>query len=65
MGTAVGPTGCPNLSISTNALDPAYIRGNVRDGRGLMTPFDAETITDAQLNDLVAYVLSINVNLKK
>ncbi|MEI7557081.1 c-type cytochrome, partial [Candidatus Chlorohelix sp.] len=63
MGTAVGPTGCPNLSTSTNALDPAYIRGNVRNGRNLMTPFDTDTITDTDLNNLVAFVLSINVNL--
>jgi mono/diheme cytochrome c family protein len=64
MGTAVGPTGCPNLSISTNALDPAYIRGNVRNGRGLMPVFDTDTIDDPTLNNLVAFVLSINVNLK-
>ncbi|NWJ48942.1 MAG: cytochrome c [Chloroflexi bacterium] len=64
MGTTVGPTGCPNLSTSTNALDPAYIRGNVRNGRNLMPVFDTDTIDEPTLNNLVAFVLSINVNLK-
>lgn len=50
----------PNLSASVHALDPAYITSNVRHGRGSMPPFDKQTVTDADLTNIIAYLKSIH-----
>ncbi len=49
----------PQLSVSPNAGDPNYIRNIVRKGKGAMAAIDKEQVTDAELENLVAYVLSI------
>ncbi|NWJ48948.1 MAG: cytochrome b N-terminal domain-containing protein [Chloroflexi bacterium] len=61
MGKAPGPAGQPNLTNSANAGDPAYVRNNIRNGKNLMPAFDVSTISDAELENLVAYVASIRV----
>jgi mono/diheme cytochrome c family protein len=58
-GRAAGPAGQPNLSISDNAGNPDYIRTIVRNGKNAMAAYDKDTITDADLENLVAYVISI------
>ena len=39
--------------------DDAYIRSNIRNGKGLMSPYPPNVISDQQLNDLVAYIKSL------
>jgi quinol-cytochrome oxidoreductase complex cytochrome b subunit len=58
-GRAAGPAGQPQLSTSANAGDPAYIRNIVRNGKNAMAAYDKDTIPDADLENLVAYILSI------
>ncbi|MEI7556996.1 cytochrome b N-terminal domain-containing protein [Candidatus Chlorohelix sp.] len=61
MGKATGTAGQPNLTNSANAGDPVYVRNNIRTGKNLMPAFDSSTITDAEVENLVAYIASIRV----
>jgi|GEM_PF-2438614 len=49
----------PKLTNSPNAGDPNYIRKNVRNGKGAMPAFPSDQISDTDLENLVAYILSI------
>ncbi len=49
----------PQLSNSPNAGDPAYIRNIVRNGKGAMAAIDKDTVSDAELENIVAYIASI------
>jgi len=49
----------PNLSNSANAGDAGYIRNNVRNGKGAMPAFPPDQLSDAELENLVAYIASI------
>lgn len=50
----------PNLSTSQNALNPDYVRGNVRNGRGRMIAFDKTEVSDADLENIILYLRSIH-----
>ncbi len=50
----------PNLSTSQKALDPAYITGNVRNGRGLMPAFTKAEVSDDDLANIIVYLKSIH-----
>jgi mono/diheme cytochrome c family protein len=50
----------PNLSTSQHALDPNYVRGNVRNGRGQMIAFDKSEVSDADLENIILYLRSIH-----
>lgn len=52
----------PNLSTSQNALNPDYVRGNVRNGRGKMVAFDKSEVSDADLENIILYLRSIHQN---
>ncbi|HEX2911378.1 MAG TPA: cytochrome c [Chloroflexia bacterium] len=47
----------PKLAGTTR--DDTYIHGNIRNGRGAMPAFPADQISDAQINDLIAYIRSL------
>jgi len=49
----------PNLTNSANAGDPNYIRNNIRKGKGAMPAFPTDQISDPDLENLVAYIISI------
>jgi mono/diheme cytochrome c family protein len=46
-------------SLITSSATPDQIRTQVRNGAGVMPPFPPSVISDQQLNDLIAYVLSL------
>lgn len=46
-------------SLKTSTATPNQMRSQVRNGVGLMPPFPSSVISDAQLNDLIAYVMSL------
>lgn len=58
-GKAGGGLG-PNLAKSQNALNPDYVRGNVRNGRGQMIAFDKSEVSDADLENIILYLKSIH-----
>lgn len=47
----------PKLANTTR--DEAYIRNNIRNGKGQMPPYTTEQVSDQQLNDLVAYIKNL------
>jgi mono/diheme cytochrome c family protein len=49
----------PNLTNSANAGDPNYIRNNIRNGKNAMPAFAADQVSDSDLENLVAYIISI------
>jgi mono/diheme cytochrome c family protein len=62
-GTTEGPDGQPNLASSKNTGDPAFIVDRIRNGKAAgiiqMPAFSTTGIRDTELNDVVAYILSI------
>lgn len=49
----------PQLTVSQNAGNADYIRTIVRNGKGAMQPYDKDVVSDADLDNIVAYILSI------
>jgi mono/diheme cytochrome c family protein len=58
-GKAAGGLG-PNLAKSQNALNPDYIRSNVRNGKGQMIAFDKTELPDSDLDNIILYLRSIH-----
>ncbi len=58
-GQAVGGCG-PNLSVSKNAIDPDFVRKQVRGGKGIMPAFDQTRVSDADLENIILYLKAIN-----
>jgi quinol-cytochrome oxidoreductase complex cytochrome b subunit len=58
-GKSPGPAGQPQLSTSTKTGDAAVIRGFVRNGNLTMPAIDKDTLADADLENIIAYVMSI------
>ncbi len=47
----------PKLAATTR--DEAYIRNNIRMGKGTMPAFGPDQVSDQQLNDIVAYIKNL------
>ncbi len=50
----------PQLSVSQNALDAAYVTSNIRNGKGRMPAFDQTKVSDTDLANIIAYLKAIH-----
>ena len=62
-GTKLGTAGQPILSTSVNAKNPVFVRDIVRNGKtgniGTMAGFDKDTVSDADLENVIAYLATL------
>lgn len=59
-GTQAGRA--PQLSVSQNAINPDFVRNQVRKGKAPMPAFDQSKISDADLENIIAYLKAIHTS---
>ena len=59
-GTQAGRA--PQLSVSQNAINPDFVRNQVRKGKAPMPAFDQSRISDADLENIIAYLKAIHTS---
>ena len=57
-GTQAGRA--PQLSVSQNAINPDFVRNQVRKGKAPMPAFDTTRVSDADLENIIAYLQAIH-----
>jgi mono/diheme cytochrome c family protein len=59
-GTQAGRA--PQLSVSQNAINPDFVRNQVRKGKAPMPAFDQSKVSDADLENIIAYLKAIHTS---
>ena len=59
-GTQAGKA--PQLSVSQNAINPDFVRHQVRNGKAPMPAFDQSKVSDADLENIIAYLKAIHTS---
>lgn len=59
-GTQAGKA--PQLSVSQNAINPDFVRLQVRNGKNRMPAFDQSKVSDADLENIIAYLKAIHTS---
>ena len=57
-GTQAGRA--PQLSVSQNAINPDFVRHQVRTGKAPMPAFDTTKVSDADLENIIVYLQAIH-----
>jgi mono/diheme cytochrome c family protein len=57
-GTQAGKA--PQLSKSQNAINPDFVRNQVRNGKNKMPAFDTSKVSDADLENIIVYLKAIH-----
>ena len=59
-GTQAGRA--PQLSVSQNAINPDFVRNQVRNGKPPMPAFSTAKVSDADLENIIAYLKAIHTS---
>lgn len=59
-GTQAGRA--PQLSVSQNAINPDFVRNQVRNGKPPMPAFNTSKVSDADLENIIAYLKAIHTS---